>query len=146
VDVGLADARGTRLDRVADVGPGVQPAHGIQTRRIDDLLQRTARFDRKADRAAADGQARDALRRPRGKEKRRGRADIRADEVRNSQAPLVDQTGQELSRGVRRDQFRATIGVAESGQVDGDYPPDCQNAIPDATEGPEVFGPWRQQT
>src|SRR6266851_9840443 len=36
-------------------------------------------------------------------------------------------------------QFRATIGVAESWQVDGDHPPDCRNAAPDAAEGPEAF-------
>src|SRR5690349_4935207 len=39
VDVGLAVAGGTRLDRVADVGSGVQPAHDVQTRRLDDLLE-----------------------------------------------------------------------------------------------------------
>src|SRR6266581_5386430 len=66
VDVGLAGAGGTRLDRVADVGSGVQPAHDVQARRLDDLLERPARFDRKADRAAADGQARDAFRRSGG--------------------------------------------------------------------------------
>src|SRR5260221_6794848 len=114
VDVGLGVARGTRLDRVADVGPGVQPAHDVQTRRLDDVLERTARFDRKADRAAADGQAHNAFRRPGGNEERRGRADVRADDVRSSQAPLVDQTRQERTRGVRGNQFRATIGVAES--------------------------------
>jgi hypothetical protein len=40
--------------------------------------------------------------------------------VGSSQAPLVDQTGQERSRGVWGNQFRATIGVAEARQVDGD--------------------------
>src|SRR6266511_3842846 len=94
VDVGLAVARGSRLDRVADVGPGVQPAHEVQTRRLDDVLERTARVDREADRAAADGQAGDALWRPGGKEERRGRADVRADDVGSSKTPLVDQTGQ----------------------------------------------------
>src|SRR5258707_13776911 len=88
VDVGLAVARSTRLDRVADVGSGVLPAHNVQTRRLDDLLERTARLDRKANRAAADGQARDAPRRPRGKEERRGCTDVRADDLRSSQAPL----------------------------------------------------------
>ena len=34
----------------------------------------------------------DALRCPRGEEERRGRADVRADDVGSSQAPLVDQT------------------------------------------------------
>src|SRR6266704_1703241 len=141
VDVGLAVAGGTRLDRVADVGPGVQPAHDVQTRRLDDLLESTARLNREADRAAADGQAGDALRRPGGKEERRGRADVRADDVGSSKTPLVDQTGQERSRGVWGDQFRATIGVAESRQVNGDHPPDCRDAVPDATEGPKAFGP-----
>src|SRR4029077_18037995 len=75
----------------------------------------------------------------------RGRADVRADDVGSSQAPLVDQAGQERSRGVRGDQFQATIRVAESWQVDGDHPPDCRNAAPDATEGPQAFGLWRQQ-
>src|SRR5258707_15551804 len=36
------------------------------------------------------------------------------DDVRSSQAPLVDQTRQERTRGVRGNQFRAAIGVAES--------------------------------
>jgi hypothetical protein len=49
------------------------------------------------------------------------------------------------SRGVRSNQLRATIGVAESRQVDGDHPPACRNAAPDAKEGPEAFGPHRQQ-
>src|SRR4029453_14305009 len=109
VYVGLAVAGGTRLDRGADVGPGVQPAHDVQTGGLDDVLERTARLDRDPDRAAADGQAGDALRRPRGKEQRRGRADIWPDDVGSSQAPLVDQTGQERSRGVWGDQFRATV-------------------------------------
>ena len=93
----------------------------------------------------ADGQARNALWRPRGKEERRGRADIRADDMRSSEAPLVDQAGQERSRGVRSDQFRATVGVTESRHVDGDNPPDCRDAVPDSTEGPKGFGPRRQQ-
>ena len=80
-----------------------------------------------------------------GKKQRRGRAHVWADDVGSSQAPLVDQPGQKPSRGVRGDQFRATIGVTESRQVDGDHPPDGSNAAPDATEGPEAFGPRRQQ-
>ena len=145
VDLGLAGARGGGLDGVADVGPSIEPAHDVQARRFDDVLERAARFDREADCAAADGQARDALRSLRGKEQRCGRADVRADDVRSAQTPLVDQAGQERSRGVRGDQFRATIGVAESRQVDGDHPPDCRDAVPDATEGPEALGPRRQQ-
>src|SRR5438128_2423294 len=117
VDLGLAVARGSGLDRVTDVGSGVHPAYDVQTRRLDDPLERAPRFNRKADRATADGQARDALRSPRGKEKRRGRAHVRADDVGSSQAPLVDQTGQEQSRGVRSYQSRATVGVPESRQV-----------------------------
>src|SRR5436189_193669 len=34
-------------DQAADVGPGVQPAHAGQARRLDDVLERTARLDRK---------------------------------------------------------------------------------------------------
>src|SRR5713101_2830966 len=98
------------------LGPGILLAHDVQTRRLDGLLERTPSFDRKSDRAATEGQARNALRRPRSKEERRCRADVRADDVRSSQAPLVDQTGEERSRGVRGNQFRATIGVAESRQ------------------------------
>jgi hypothetical protein len=60
VDFGLAVARGTGLDRVADVGSRVQPAHDVESRRLDGLLERAARFDREADRAATDGQARNA--------------------------------------------------------------------------------------
>jgi len=104
-----------------------------------------ARFDREADRAAADGQAGDAFRSLRSKEQRRGRADVRADDVRSSQTPFIDHTGQERSRAVRGDQLRATIGVAESRQVDGDHPPDCRDAVPDAAEGPKALGPRRQQ-
>jgi len=100
----LALARGSGLDRVADVGPGVEPAHDVQARRFDDLLERAACFDREADGAAADGQARYALRSLRGKEEGCGRADIRADDVRSPEAPLVDQAGQKRSRGVRSDQ------------------------------------------
>src|SRR6476661_4461174 len=48
VDVGLTVACGSRVDRVADVGSGVQPAHDVQTRRLDDILQRTGRVDRAA--------------------------------------------------------------------------------------------------
>ena len=80
VDFGLAVARGSGLDGVADVGSGVQPAYDVQTRRFDDLLESAACFDREADSAAADGQARYALRSLRGKEERCGRADVRADE------------------------------------------------------------------
>src|SRR6266508_4772785 len=123
VDFGLAVARRSGLDRMADVGPGIQPAHDVQTGRLDDVLERAARVDREADCPAADGQARHALWRPRGKEERRGRADIRADDMRSSEAPLVDQPGQERSGGVRSDQLRATVGVAESRHVDGDHPP-----------------------
>src|SRR5258705_8197327 len=85
VDFGLAVARGTGLDRVADVGSRVQPAHSVETRSLDDLLERPARFNRKANRTPADCQARNALRSPRGKEERRGRANVRADDVGNSQ-------------------------------------------------------------
>jgi hypothetical protein len=145
VDFGLAVAGRSGLDRLADVGPGIKPAHDVQTRRFDDILERTARVDREADCAAADGQARNALWRPRGKEERRGRADIRADDMRSSEAPLVDQAGQERSRRVRSDQFRATVGVTESRHVDGDNPPDSRNAVPDSTERPKCFGPRRRQ-
>src|SRR5690242_14209062 len=133
VDVGLAVARGTRLDRIADVGSGVQPAHDVQTRRLDNLLERPARFDRKTDRTATGGQARDALRYPRGEEERCGRADVRADDVGSSQTPLVDQTGQECSRGVRGNQCRATTAGTASRHADGDYPRDCTPHAPDAT-------------
>jgi Transposase len=74
VDLWLADARGARLDRVADIRSGVESAYIIQGRRFDDLLERAARVDRKADRPAADGQARDPFWSLRSKEKRRGRA------------------------------------------------------------------------
>src|SRR5205085_3354414 len=94
---------------------------------------------------AADGQAGDSVRSPRGKEERGGRTDVRADDVRGSEAPLVDQAGQERSRAVRGNQFWATIGVAEPRQVDGDYPPESHDAVPDAAEGPQAFGPRRQQ-
>src|SRR6476659_3642076 len=94
---GLALARGTGLDGVADVGSGVQFAHDVQTRRFDDVLERAACLDREADCAAADGQARDALRSLCGKEEGCGRADVRADDVRSSESPFVDQTGQERS-------------------------------------------------
>ncbi len=130
MDFGLADARGTGFDCVADVHSGVERAHDVQTRRLDDVLEGTARFNRKADRAAANGQARNALRNPRSKEEHRGRPDVRADDVRRSQAPLVDQTNQERSGGVRGNQFRATIGVAKSRQVDGDDRADCIDAVP----------------
>jgi len=141
VDFGLAVARRSGLDRLADVGPGIQPAYDVQTGRLDDVLERTARVDREADCSAADGQARNALWRPCGKEERRGRADIRADDMRSSEAPLVDQAGQERSGGVRSDQLRATVGVAEPRHVDGDHPPEYCEAVPDATEGPKAFGP-----
>ena len=59
--------------------------------------------------------------------------------------PLVDQASQELARGVGGDQFRALlIGVTESRHVEGDDPPQRRDLIPDATEGPQAFGPWRQ--
>jgi hypothetical protein len=86
VDVGLARGRG--LDGVADVGSGVEPAHDVQTRRFDDVLEGAACFDREADRAAADGQARYALRSLRGEEERRGRANVRADDVRSPESSL----------------------------------------------------------
>jgi hypothetical protein len=144
VHFGLAVARSSGLDRVADVGPGIKPAHDVQTRRFNDVLERAARVDREADRAAADGQARNALWRPRGKEERRGRADVRADDMRSSEAALVDQADQERSGGLRSDQFRATVGVAESRHVDGDNPPDCRDAVPDSPECPKGFGPRRE--
>src|SRR6266852_3081805 len=50
---------------------------------------------------------------------------------------LVDQAGQKRSGGVRGDQFRATVGVAESRHVDGDRPPDRRDAVPDSTECPQ---------
>ena len=100
---------------------------------------------RKADCAAADGQTRESFGSLRGKEQCGGRADVRADDVRSSKAPLVDQPGQERARGVRRDEFRATVGVPEPGQIDGDDPSECSDAAPDATEGPKALGPWRQE-
>ena len=91
VDLRLADARGGRLDCVTDIRSGVEGAHVIQSRRFGDLLEGAARVDREADRAAADGQARDPFRSLRSEEKRGGRANVRADDVRNSQAPFIDQ-------------------------------------------------------
>ncbi|HYR47440.1 MAG TPA: hypothetical protein VER07_01535 [Candidatus Polarisedimenticolia bacterium] len=61
MNLGLARARGTALDRAADVGPGIQASHDVQTWRLDDVLQRTAGVDREADCAAADGQTRNAI-------------------------------------------------------------------------------------
>lgn len=91
VDVRLADARGGQLDREADIRSGVEGTYVIQSRRFDDLLERAARVDRKPHGAAANGEARDPVWSLRGKEKRRGRANVRADNVRNSQAPFIDQ-------------------------------------------------------
>src|SRR5580704_18318333 len=93
VDLGLSLARCDRLDRVADVGSGVEPANVIETGRLDDVLERTAGLDRVADSATADGQARDAFWRL-GREKERcGCANVRTDDVRSAQSPLVDQAG-----------------------------------------------------
>src|SRR4029077_11165094 len=92
VNLRLTGARRAGLDRVADVGPGVEPSHHVQARRFDDVLERAACLDRKADRAAADRQARDSFRGVRGKEERGGRAGGRADEAGGSQGPPLDTT------------------------------------------------------
>ena len=86
-------------------------------------LERAARFDREADRAATDGQAGDAFGSLRGEEQCCGGSDVGTDDVRSAEGPLVDQAGEERSRAVRGDEFGATVGVAEARQVDGDYPP-----------------------
>src|SRR4029077_7658670 len=140
----LTIGRGRWLERVTEVGPGIQPTHDVQTWRFDDALERAACLDREADRAAADGQARDAVGSLRSEHERRGRADVGADDMRSSEAPLVDQTGQERTGGIRGDQFRAAVRVSEARHVDGDNPPDRRDAIPNATERPEAFGPRRQ--
>ena len=45
----------------------------------------------------SDGQARDSLRSLRREEERRGGSDVRADDVRNSQVPFLDQGSQECT-------------------------------------------------
>ena len=121
-------------------------SHHVQARRLDDVLERAARFDREANGATADGQARHAFRCLRREEQRGGGADVRADDVRRSQAPFIDQASEERPRAVRGDQLRATlIGVAESGQVESNHSPDFGDAIPDPAERPKALGPRRQQ-
>src|SRR5215470_14446223 len=61
VDLGLSVARRGRLDRVADVGSGVEPADVIEAGSLDDVFERTAGLDRVADSAATNGDARNAL-------------------------------------------------------------------------------------
>src|SRR5450755_449446 len=84
VDFGLTGARRNRLDRIADIGSGVESAHVIETRRLDDVFERATCFDRKTDRAAADSQARDALWSLRSEEERRRSPDVWADDVRSA--------------------------------------------------------------
>jgi hypothetical protein len=67
----LSVARCGRLDRVADVGSGVEPPNVIEAGCLDDVFERTAGLDRVADSAATDGQARDAFWRL-GREEERG--------------------------------------------------------------------------
>ena len=146
MDFRLAVAVGTRLNCVANVCSRVQRAHDVQTGRLDDVLEGPTRVDRKADRAAADGQAGNALRSLCRQEKRRGCPNVRADDVRSTQPPFVDQTLQEGPCGVRGNQFwTRLVGMSESGQVDGDHPAEPFHVTPDATEGPHGLRPRREQ-
>jgi len=88
-------------------------ADGVDTRRLNYVLERAARIDWVADGASADGQARNTLRSPRSEEERCGRADFRANDMRSSQAPLVDQTS---------DERREVSGAITSGR-----PSECPN-------------------
>jgi len=117
----------------------------FEARRLDDVLERAACFDREADCAAADGQARDTLRSLRGEKERCRRADVGAYDVGRSEAPFVDQPGEERSGGVRRDQLRAAVRMAKARHVDRNDPPGRRDTIPDAAERPEALGPRRQQ-
>lgn len=141
----VGEAGGDGLDRGGDRAPRVDLPEGVEARRPDELGERAAGLERPGDRAAADGQAAEARRISRREEERRGGSNVRTDDVRRSQVPLVDQSAQELAHRVRRDQLRATLRVPEAGQVDGDHAPDRGEAAPDATEGPERLRPRRRQ-
>jgi hypothetical protein len=88
-------------------------ADGVDTRRLNYVLERAARIDWVADGASADGQARNTLRSPRSEEERCGRADFRANDMRSSQAPLVDQT----STNVARCPGRSHLGDRRSARI-----------------------------
>src|SRR6266699_2229508 len=140
VDLGLSVARCGRLDRVADVGSGVEPANVIQAGGLDDVFERAAGLDRVADSATTDGQARDAFWRLGREEERGGCANVRTDDMRSAQSPLVDQTGQERSGAVGSDELRRLIGVAESRHVDGDNTHERCEAVPDAAKAHRLSG------
>src|SRR6516164_8489281 len=140
VDVWFAVARRACLDRVADVRPGVELSYHVQAWCFDDIFERAARFDWEQHRAAADRQARHALWRLRRKEESCRCANVGAHDVRRPQAPFVDQTSQELSHRIGRDQFRTLlVRVTETWHVESEDPPQWGDAIPDAAEGPKAF-------
>src|SRR4029077_4477457 len=97
MDLRLGVARSGRLDRIANIGSGVEPANVIKAGSLDDVFERTAGLDRVADSAPTDGQARDPFWRLGREEERGGCANVRTDDMRSAQSPLVNQTGQERS-------------------------------------------------
>jgi hypothetical protein len=144
MDVGFAVGTCRGLDSEADVGSGVQLSDVIEARGLDDVFERAAGVDGSSHRAAADGQARDAVWRGGREVQRGGGADVRTDNVGRAQIPLFDQARQVGAHRIRCDQLRAPVRVAEARKVDRDHARHSGHAVPDPPEGPEALRPRAQ--
>jgi hypothetical protein len=74
-------------------------------------------------------------------EQRGRRADVRADQVRVGDVPLVEDPDQELAHRHGREQIGASFGPAESGQVDGQQARDAGQPGPHPVEGVQALRP-----
>jgi hypothetical protein len=140
-DVAVGRGRAEGGHQPGDQGPGVLGPEGVDVRRFDQLLQRPADFQRIGGTAAADDQAPEPPGMAGRGEQRRRRADVRADQVRIADVPLVQDPDQELAHRRRRQQAGPPFGAPEARQVDGHQPRDAGQPRPHPVEGVQALGP-----
>lgn len=67
----------------------------------------------------------------RGGEQRCRSADVRADDMRSVQLPLIDQSNDELAHRLRRQEIVPALGSAEAREVDGNQMGVLGELLPD---------------
>jgi hypothetical protein len=119
----------------------VSAAISVEIGGFDPILQHPAQPERKRRGATADDKATKTPRIQGGGEQRGPGANVGSNHMRALQPEYVGEANHELAHCLWREQLIATLGVAETGQVDRHQMRVLGEAVPSRLEGEQALGP-----
>src|SRR5216684_3827527 len=109
----------THIECIADDDPGIYGPKSIEIGSVDKVLQHATYLERIGNSAISDHKATQFVGVLPCSEEHRCSSNVRSHDMRRVQPPLVDESDEELTHRLRRQQVVPALGLAEARKVNG---------------------------